>query len=176
MDKKLLQSRELLIQAFGRQSNFWGMGKTAGEIFALLYFNAGPLSLEEVADGLSQTKGNVSVAVRQLEQLGMVHRSWQKGDRRVFFAAETDFMKIVYGVLALRQKQEFAQSFAMVDESLRLAEEASDSPEQRLVLARLAALQEFYTMVDETVQLILSKNPEQLQRLLKIINYIVNKF
>ena len=170
MDEKLLRSRELLIQALGRQSSFWGLGKTAGEIFGLLYFNEAPLSLEEVAEGLQQTKGNISVAVRQLEQLGMVKRSWQKGSRRVYFEAETDFIKIAYGVLALRQKQEFAQSFAMIDESTAIAEEAADSQEQRLAIARLQALREFYGMLDGAVDIILNRKPEHLQMLLKLIS------
>ena len=45
---------------------------------AALYLSGEPLSLEELARRLKVTKGNISVAIRQLEQMGMVHRSWQR--------------------------------------------------------------------------------------------------
>ncbi len=85
MNDPLDEARDALIQALGRQSAFWGLGKTAGEMYAVLYLSPGTVSLENLALRLNVTKGNISVAVRQLEQLGMVRRSWQKGDRRVYF-------------------------------------------------------------------------------------------
>ena len=113
-DDKLIQAEEALIRALGRQSAFWGLGKTAGEMYAVLYLSSAPVPLEEVARRLGVTKGNVSIAIRQLEQLGLARRSWEKGDRRVFFVAETDFWKIAHSVLSLRHKPEFDQSFALV--------------------------------------------------------------
>lgn len=162
-DDKLARSRDALIQSLGRQSAFWGLGKTAGEMFAVLYLSAEPVSLEELAQRLKVTKGNVSVAIRQLEQFGMVRRSWQKGDRRVFFEAETDFWRITHSVLGLRQKPEFDQSFYLVEESARLAEEAEASAERDTVVERLKSLQEFYRLLDDVVAVVLAMRPEQLK-------------
>lgn len=170
MDEKLDRSRELLVQALGRQSSFWGLGKTAGEIYGALYLSPDPLSLEDVAAKLGQTKGNISIAVRQLEQLGMVRRSWQKGDRRVFFEAEGDFWKIAQSFLGLRHKPEFSQSFAMLEESVRLAAEAGPSAEREQVMERLESLQEFYRLVDSMVELLLSATPEKMKTMMKMIS------
>lgn len=163
MDDKLRRAEETLIGALGRQSAFWGLGKTAGEMYAVLYLSREPISLEDVARSLRVTKGNISIAIRQLEQLGMVRRSWRVGDRRVFFEAETDFWKIGRSVLGLRHKPEFDQSFALVEESGKLAEEAEESPEKDLVVDRLAALKGFYEILDGVVEVVLAMKPDQLR-------------
>ena len=169
MDQLLDQSREVLIQALGRQSLFWGLGKTVGEIYAALYTSPEPLPLEEVAKRLQMTKGNISISIRQLEQLGMVRRSWQRGDRRVFFEAETDFWKITHMVLGLRHKQEFDQSFILVEESARLAEEANPSGEKDCMLERLKSLQEFYQVLDGAVEAALDMGPERLRAAVDVL-------
>lgn len=163
MQDKLNQSRDLLMQALGQQSSFWGLGKTAGEMYAALYLSTRPLSLEEVAEKLRVTKGNVSIAVRQLEQLGMVKRSRLRGDRRVFFAAETNFWRIAHSVLSLRHKPEFEQTFALVEESARLAEQAVPSPDRDAAIERLHELKEFYRLLDSMVETALAAGPEGLK-------------
>lgn len=169
MDDKLVLARDALIQALGRQSAFWGLGKTAGEMYAVLYLSSEPLPLEEVARRLQVTKGNVSIAIRQLEQLGMVRRSWQKGDRRVFFEAESDFWKIAHSVLGLRHKPEFDQSFALVEESAHLAEQAEPSPEREQVIERLESLQEFYRLLDSVVEAAMAMSPAQLKAMMEMV-------
>ncbi|MCL6479140.1 MAG: MarR family transcriptional regulator [Peptococcaceae bacterium] len=172
MDKKLARSRDALIQALGRQSSFWGLGRTAGEMYAVLYLSSEPVSLEELAQRLDVTKGNVSVAIRQLEQLGMVRRSWQKGDRRVFFEAEADLWKIAHSVLGLRHKPEFDQSFVLVEESARLAEQAEPSAERDRMLERLNSLQEFYRLLDGLVEVVLAVGPGRLKAVVEMFKLI----
>lgn len=174
MDDQLAQSRDALIQALGRQSAFWGLGKAAGEMYAVLYLSAEPLSLEEMARRLQVTKGNISVAIRQLEQLGMVRRSRQKGDRRVFFAAETDFWKIAHSVLSLRHKPEFDQSFALVEESAHLAEQAEPSTEKNILMERLKSLQEFYRLLDNVVEAARALGPSQLKAMVEMVTLLNN--
>lgn len=172
INEKLARSRDALIQALGRQSAFWGLGRTAGEMYAVLYLSPEPVSLEELAQRLNVTKGNVSVAVRQLEQLGMVRRSWQKGDRRVFFEAEADLWKIAHSVLGLRHKPEFDQSFVLVEESARLAEQAEPSVERDTVMERLKSLQEFYRLLDSVVEGVLAVNPGRLKAVVEMFKLV----
>lgn len=168
MNEKLDLAREALIAALGRQSAFWGMGRTAGEMYAALYLSSVPLSLEEIARSLQLTKGNISTAIRQLEQLALVRRSWRRGDRRVFFEAETDFWKIARSVLALRQKPEFDQSFKAVEESASLAEQADPSPERDSAVGRLRSLQAFYKLLDSLVEAALAMTPEQMKAMAEV--------
>jgi DNA-binding transcriptional regulator GbsR (MarR family) len=168
VDDALRVARERLIEALGRQSSFWGLGKITGELYAVLYLSEEPMSLSGLAAALGVTKGNVSVAIRLLEQLGMVRRSMRPGDRRVFFEAELDFWSIARRVLERRQKPEFNESFRMVRDSLSYAGKAQAGTDRDFVSGRLERLQHFYEELDEMVKIILLIGPEQLSRLARL--------
>uniref|UniRef100_A0A7C2HZM2 HTH-type transcriptional regulator n=1 Tax=Ammonifex degensii TaxID=42838 RepID=A0A7C2HZM2_9THEO len=168
-DENLREARELLVAALGRQSSFWGLGKITGELYAVLYLSERPLTLGELAEALGVTKGNVSMAIRVLEQLGMVRRSMRPGDRRVYFEAELDFWYIARRVLEQRQKPEFNESFRMLEEGLEQALAAEPGPGRDFVLERLVRLQGFYRELDQVVQRVLSVGPEKIFRLLKVV-------
>ncbi|MEW6183783.1 MAG: MarR family transcriptional regulator [Bacillota bacterium] len=169
MDDALEKARGRLIEAFGRQSAFWGLGKITGELYAVLYLSEKPVSLGELAEALGVTKGNVSVAIRLLEQLGMVRRSMRPGDRRVFFEAELDFWLIARRVLEQRQKPEFDESFGMIEDGLRQAGEAEAGGKRDFVSARLKRLKEFYEELDQIVETVLIIGPEKLSWLVKVV-------
>jgi DNA-binding transcriptional regulator GbsR (MarR family) len=168
MDDTLNMARQRLMEALGRQSSFWGVGKITGEIYATLYLSEHPMSLTELADALRVTKGNVSVAIRTLEQLGMVRRLQRPGDRRVYFEAEPDFWLIAKRVLARRQKPQFDESFRMLDESIQIAESAHPAPERDFMLKRMKALQDFYNELDQVVALLLSVHPKRMSWLIRL--------
>lgn len=163
------EARELLIDALGRQSAFWGVGKVTGQLYAVLYLSREPLSLGELAGALGVTKGNVSVAMKTLAQLGMVRRSVRAGDRRVFFEAEPDFWLIARRVLERRSKPEFDESFRLVEQGARAAAALPPGPERDFAVARLAALQGFYSELDTIVAAVLRLDPRRLARLLRLV-------
>jgi DNA-binding transcriptional regulator GbsR (MarR family) len=162
--------QELLIQALGRQSAFWGLGKTTGEIYAALYLSREPVSLEDLARRLGVTKGNISVLIRSLERLGMVRRAWQKGDRRVYFEAETDLWQVARQVLEQRQKPEFDLSFQLVGLAVEEAGKLTEQPDALFTLERLRSLQDFYRTLDSLVKVLLNLEPAQLAALARMMD------
>lgn len=175
MDERLAQATEKLVTALGRQSAFWGLGRITGEIYAVLYLSSEALTLDEIASRLMVTKGNISIAIRPLEQWGMVHRHWRPGDRRVFFEVENDFWKIAHSVARQRQKPEFDQSFALVEVSASLAEDASPSADRQMFLERLAALQDFYRLLDGAAAAVLALGPAQLKSVVQLLQLLAGK-
>lgn len=156
---------DLLVEALGQQSSFWGFGKTTGEIFGVLYMSSEPLTLGEIAQALKVTKGNISVAIRNLEHLGMVRRSWQRGDRKIYFTAENDFWKITRSVLEQRHKPEFDHSFHLIERSLALAHQSVPSQEKDDIISRLDNLSSFYRSLDAVVAALLRLDPSHLPAL-----------
>lgn len=159
-------ARRQLMEALGRQSSFWGLGKTTGEMYATLFLSDRALSLGELANALGVSKGAVSIAVRNLEHLGMVRRSQRPGDRKVYLAAETDFWLIARRLLERRQKPEFDESFRLVSDSLQLTRTAPAGPERDFQLNRLNALDKFYRELDGIVDVVLALGPDRLAPLI----------
>jgi len=131
-----------------------------GAIFGAVYLSPQPLSLDELVEQVGVTKGAVSTNVRALERLGMVHKRIQMGERKDFYVAETDFWKIVKGILREREKSEFDLALGMVGESLEMVESAEVDPQQaelrRFYHKRLSAMQSFFRSLDSLVAALLA--------------------
>ena len=124
MNSQLDEARHHFIQGLSRISNFWGFPRAMGAIYGVIYLSSQPLSLDEIVTQVGVTKGSVSTNVRQLERLNMVHKKLQLGDRKDYYIAETDFWKIVRGVLREREQSEFDLALRTVGESMALVSEA----------------------------------------------------
>ncbi len=81
------------IESAGKISaNMLGMvNKVGGQIYALLFLSREPLSLDEVAETLQVSKGNISVNIRLLEDFKLVKKVWVKGSRRDYYEANRDY-------------------------------------------------------------------------------------
>ncbi|PSR34598.1 MAG: hypothetical protein C7B46_03940 [Sulfobacillus benefaciens] len=154
-------ARRQLMKALGIQSDFWGVGRITGELYAILYTAHEPLTLAEIAEELGVTKGNVSVAIRRLEELGMVRRQYQPGDRRVFFVPNIDFWDIGRHFLQRRYQPAFVSSFQLVDDSIQEAQNAGDT----FIQHRIETLKKFYDLLDQLAAMLLTANPMTLASL-----------
>src|SRR5260370_19276386 len=67
----------------GRTYARYGLGLSVGRVFGLLLASNEPLSLDEIAETLRISKSGASVATRDLERFGVLHRLGSPGSRRV---------------------------------------------------------------------------------------------
>jgi DNA-binding transcriptional regulator GbsR (MarR family) len=77
--------RRRLVEVGGRTSQDIGLGRIVGQIVVYLYLKDGECSLDQIGEDLGLSKAAVSVAARQLENLGLIRRSWKKGDRKTYY-------------------------------------------------------------------------------------------
>jgi len=123
-----------------------------GRMFALLYLHAGPLSLDEIAAELGQSKSNVSIQVRGLLEWHLVRHTRIPGSRKDHYEAATDFWRVMQEIMERRFRWNLRQVVATADETLRAVQGAGDKKLDReqaaFVQARLAALRAFFAAVD----------------------------
>lgn len=77
--------KEKLVEAGGRTSQDLGMGRIVGQVLVYLYLSDGDCSLDEIGEDIELSKASASIAARQLEKLGLVKRTWKKGDRKSYY-------------------------------------------------------------------------------------------
>ena len=151
--------REGLMDAMGRITSFWGFSRIMGQLYGLLYLSPRPLTLDEMAESLTISKGNVSINIRALERWNMVKTVWVKGDRKDYYEAETDFWKIVKGILREREKKEFDLALDSMSRLLHKsaeAQKAAKSAEAAFVLERLKMLEDFIQTMDRFVAVLMT--------------------
>ena len=97
-----------LIEVGGRTSQDLGLGRIVGQILVYLYLRNGDCSLDKIGEDLGLSKASVSVAVRQLENLGLLRRAWKKGDRKSYYRTADDIATALHnGLFAfIRQKMQ----------------------------------------------------------------------
>jgi DNA-binding transcriptional regulator GbsR (MarR family) len=51
---------------FGEMGSRWGINRTVGQIYALLYVSEQPLNADDIADKLDFSRSNVSMGLKEL--------------------------------------------------------------------------------------------------------------
>jgi DNA-binding transcriptional regulator GbsR (MarR family) len=129
------------------------LSQLQGRIFGLLYLQLAPLSLDDIAAELEQSKSNVSVQIRGLVEWHLVRRVAVGGSRKDHYQAATDFWRVMQEIFERRYRFNVRQVLVAVDESTRAAETAGGRAGEReqFVGARLESLRAFFSLLDTSL-------------------------
>jgi len=122
---------------FGEMGSRWGINRTVGQIYALLFLTAKPLNADQITEGLSISRSNTSMGLKELQSWNLVRLKHYQGDRRDYFATPEDMWEIVRILVAERKKREIDPTLTKLRE-LELQGPAGDSYAE----ARIAELRE----------------------------------
>lgn len=113
---ELKQAKNKFIQSWGALGSQWGINKTMAQIHALLMISPGPLSMEEIMEELSISRGNASMNLRSLMDWGIVYKEYKAGERREFFIAEKDLDELAVKISKERSKREIKPALKVLKE------------------------------------------------------------
>jgi len=111
----LSRTRLELIEACGRICQVFGLPRSLGQIYGLLYLAPEPLSLDAIAELLGISKASASTGTRQLAAWGGIRQVWVHGDRRDHFEAEPDLGNLLRAGFAEFLKPRLATSQRRLD-------------------------------------------------------------
>jgi DNA-binding transcriptional regulator GbsR (MarR family) len=98
-DDELEGVREDVIESIERSAEVYGLSRSAGRVYGVLYFAEEPLSIPELVEETGYAKSTISNVTRKLTRVGMIRRrSSDGGGRRVQFVPETDLWFVVQDV------------------------------------------------------------------------------
>jgi DNA-binding transcriptional regulator GbsR (MarR family) len=158
---ELTQARELGIDTCGRIAEFWGFTRTMGRAFGLLYLSPDPLTQLEIQKRLGISAGSASMTLSALVRWGVAHKVWVRGQRRDHYRAETDFWKMISGVLNERERREISAALDLVTKAETRARSARRNAPATLradiefTLQRLERLHELYRMGEVMLDMLL---------------------
>ncbi len=138
------------VAGLGRLARFFGFGEVMGRLYGTLLLSPEAMSLDDLANSLEISKGSVSMNMRALERWGMAKEVWMRGERKKFYAAESDLWQVIRNVLESRESKEVQLALNVLGESiekLKTAENELSVEEQQLAryyLERIADLQSFF--------------------------------
>lgn len=127
---------------FGEMGSRWGINRTVGQIYALLFISSEPLNAETITDALGISRSNTSMGLKELQSWNLVRLKHVQGDRRDYFTTPDDLWEIVRTLVAERKKREIDPTLTKLRE-LELQGPAGDDYAE----ARIAELREMIEMM-----------------------------
>lgn len=111
----LIQS---FVSHFGEMGSRWGINRTVGQIYALIFLSPRALNADEIADTLSFSRSNVSMGLKELQSWQLVRLKHMPGDRREYFDAPTDAWEIFRKLAEERRRREIEPTLTMLRTAL----------------------------------------------------------
>lgn len=159
------RAREEVIEAFERSAELYGLNRSYGRLYGVLFFSDGPVSLDELVDESGYAKSTVSTAMKALERLHLVHRRSVAGEgKKAFYEAETDFWRVVQEFLRSEVQREITVMTRALD-SAEQTLEAADDDRARRDLERVRSLKATYERSQKLVDLLTSGSVDRLANL-----------
>ena len=113
---QLDEGKRQFIESWGQLGINWGTNKTMGQVHALLMMTPEPMCSDEIMEQLEISRGNVNTNTRTLMNWGLVHKKFKKGERKEYFIAEKDVIKIFKAVIYQRKKKELDPMLKVLQE------------------------------------------------------------
>ena len=111
---------------FGEMGSRWGINRTVGQIYALIFISQRALNADEIAEALEFSRSNVSMGLKELQAWRLVRLRHQPGDRREYFEAPGDVWEIFRVLAEERRRREIEPTLSMLRMAL-LEEPTSDA-------------------------------------------------
>ena len=84
----------------------WGINRTVGQIYALLFLSADALNADQITEALGISRSNASMGLKELQAWRLVRLKHVPGDRKDHFTTPDDLWEIVRILIEERKKRE----------------------------------------------------------------------
>lgn len=165
MSEDTSAARERVIESMEQSAEVYGLSRSAGRVYGVLYFATEPLSIPELVERTGYAKSTISNVTRRLTRIGLIHRrSSEGGGRRVKFEAEQEVWFILQDVFQQYIQREMQATLR----TLRRAEDRLDGRENPDPdRERIRHLRETYEDLQAIVQLTAELSPAELREALE---------
>lgn len=155
---------------FGEMGSRWGINRTVGQIYAMLFLADTPRHAEEIAEALALSRGSVSMGLKELASWNLIQLRHRPGDRRDYYETPGDVWAIFRTLVEERKKREIDPTLT----TLRglLMEPATDAAD-RHAQERMAAMHEQIELLTDWYAEMERLDTERLLQLLRLGSRVV---
>ncbi len=159
---KLSKTVELFIGHFGEMGRSWGINRTVGQIYALLYMAPQPLSADDIMDAIGCSRSNVSMGLKELQSWRLVRLQHLPGGRREYFSPAGDIWQMARTIAEERRRREIDPTAAVLQALLK---EPGEDRHTQARLAEMSALLALLTSWSDDIQRLSNDDLAQLLKL-----------
>lgn len=150
---------------FGEMGSRWGINRTVGQIYALLYLSDRPLNADEIAEALRFSRSNVSMGLKELSSWQLVRLQHLPNDRREYFSTPDDVWTIFRTLAEERRKREIDPTLSMLRNALI---QTPTNEQERHAQERMKDMHDLVELVTQWFGDIQKLDPKTLVQLMKL--------
>ena len=157
------QMRDVVLH-FGEMASRWGFNRSVGQVLAAIVFTEQPLSADEISDQLGISRGNVSMAAKELQSWRLIRVHREPGDRKDYYCPNGSLWDMAQQVVSERRKREVDPTLSVLRAQL-MQRDGQQADFAATKMQEIHDLLELFTHWMDDVQ---RMNPEHLMALLKL--------
>ncbi|MBK9614262.1 MAG: GbsR/MarR family transcriptional regulator [Uliginosibacterium sp.] len=131
------------VSHFGEMGSRWGINRTVGQIYALIYVSQRALNADEIGEALEFSRSNVSMGLKELQAWRLVQLRHLSGDRREYFEAPGNAWEVFRTLAEERRRREIEPTLSMLRSALM---EEAGNEEDRHAQARM---RDMHTLIEQ---------------------------
>lgn len=160
---------QTFVSHFGEMGSRWGVNRTVGQIYALLFVTERSLHADDIGEKLGISRSNVSFGLKELQAWGLVRLTRVPGDRREYFSSLGDVWEIFRVVAAERRRREIAPTLSVLRESMLVKPGA---PDDAFAQERMREMYELVDLANNWFDDLQRLSPESLAQLMRMGNKV----
>jgi len=153
------------VSHFGEMGSRWGINRTVGQIYALIYVSSQPLNADEIAEALEFSRSNVSMGLKELQAWRLVRLKHLPGDRREYFDAPSDAWEIFRTLAEERRRREIEPTLSMLRNALI---EPATTETDRIAQERMKSMHDLIELMTNWFDDVRRMDQKTLSQLMKM--------
>ncbi|TDQ46055.1 GbsR/MarR family transcriptional regulator [Permianibacter aggregans] len=150
---------------FGEMGSRWGINRTVGQIYALIFVSAEPVHADYLAEQLSFSRSNVSMGLKELQAWRLVKLTHFPGDRREYFEAPSDAWEVFRTLAEERRRREIEPTLSMLRHAM-LENPRNDA--DKIAQEKMRGMYELIEMLSKWFDDVQQMDSKTLMQLLKM--------
>ncbi|MCE3203079.1 GbsR/MarR family transcriptional regulator [Paenibacillus sonchi] len=116
--ERISKARERVIDSIGKNMDLYGITLSIGHLYGYMYFNQGPVTLDELSRTMGMSKTSMSTGVRTLLDLKMIDKVWGKGTRKDLFEVVPDWHQNFSDYFSIKWRKAVEGNMSALSKSL----------------------------------------------------------
>lgn len=150
---------------FGEMSSRWGINRTVGQIYALLMVSEESLYADQIMEELKISRGNVSMALKELQSWRLIKVQHVPGDRKDYYAVAGEIWDMGLRIMEERRKREVDPTLSLLRD---LMMENASSSGDAFAQQKMQEIHDLLEMLSQWSTELQGMKPEKLKTLMQL--------
>jgi len=153
----------------GEMGSRWGINRTVGQIYALMFLKNCPICADEIVEQLGFSRSNISTSLKELLSWRLIKLVHLPNDRRDFYSTPSDVWSIFKILISERKKREIDPTLSMLRNALLDNDDIQDI-QSKYSKQRMQSMLEVVEVASEMAGSIEYMSTNDLLKAIKIFN------